>query len=189
MTSYVFMWETPEGERRWEAVEDGQTKGFLEKLLNEGIHPATVMVAYAPILFHWVWKEFHRGLSDVNFHNINNEIYGTAPVESTHNPVDVPAEKEKPETKYGWLAPDGRFFGCDYGGHSGLASKIVGEVEYVADKERHLENIGWAKVFRGVTTRERYSIGMGEGKKLTNEQIKTIQRMKLDNAYGVSHFL
>lgn len=81
MTSYVFMWEGQDGKRRWEAIESGQTEGFLKKLMDEGVHPATVMVAYAPILFHFVWPEFHQGLSDVNFHKIDEEIYGTAPIE------------------------------------------------------------------------------------------------------------
>ena len=113
MTSYVFMWEEPTGERRWEAVTEKQYAGFLEQLLNRGVHPATVMVAYAPILFRWVWKKFHKGLSDVYFQKINEEIYGTEPApENAHKPVDVPVE-QKPETKFGWIAPDGRFLGAD----------------------------------------------------------------------------
>lgn len=189
MTSYVFMWEEPNGERRWEAVTEKQYVGFLEQLLNSGVHPATVMVAYAPMLFHWVWRKFHKGPSDVNFHKINEEIYGTEPVEeSKHKPVNVPVT-EKRETKFGWLAPDGRFFGCDYGGHTSLAGRIVGEIQDVFDPERHLENLGWAKVFRGPDARERYSVGMGEGKKLTDAQLRELQRMELDNAHGVSLWL
>lgn len=77
MTSYVFMWENPSGERRWEAVTKEQINGFLKKLIDDGVHPATVIVAYAPMLFHWVWQEYHNGWSDVDFHCINEEIYGT----------------------------------------------------------------------------------------------------------------
>ena len=191
MTSYVFMWEQPDGERKWEAVKKGQVEGFLKKLIEDyGVHPATVMCAYAPILFHWVWKEYHR-ISDVNFHKINEEIYGTEPAElSKHKPVDVPIKKEKPEIKYGWLSPDGRFFGCDYGGHSNLADKIVGSVQYIANPERHLEDIGWAKILSGNRCLgKQYAIGMGIDKKLTDAQLKTLQRMKLDDAQGISYFL
>ena len=187
MTSYVFMWEGQDGKRRWEAIESGQTEGFLKKLMDEGVHPATVMVAYAPILFHFVWPEFHQGLSDVNFHKIDEEIYGTAPIEKKHEPVDVPVEKPKP--KYGWIAPDGRFFACDYGGHSHLANKIVGEVEYVPDPQKRLEELGWVRIFSGSFSGRRYAVGMGPGKKLTDAQIKALQRMQLDRAYGVSDFL
>ena len=189
MTSYVFMWEEPTGERRWEAVTEKQYAGFLEQLLNSGVHPATVMVGYAPMLFHWVWKKFHEGRSGVNFQKINEEIYGTEPVEeSKHKPVDVPVTK-KPETKFGWIAPYGKFFGCEYGGHARLAERIVGKVQDIRDPERHLENLGWAKVFKGIEGRERYSVGMGEGKKLTDAQLRELQRNGLDNAHGVSLWL
>lgn len=189
MTSYVFLWEGPDGKRCWEAVKEGQCTGLLKQLLNNGIHPATVMVAYAPIFFHWVWKEYHKNLSDVYFQKINKEIYGTEPTpESAHKPVDIPVEK-KPETKFGWIAPDGRFFGCGYGGHIHEASRIVGEIQDIYNPERHLENLGWAKVFKGPDGRERYSVGMGKKKKLTDAQVKTLQRMKLDNANGISQWL
>ena len=187
--TYIFLWEDPNGNRKWEIVKKNQMIGFLEKLLNDGVHPATIMCACSPILFHWAWKEYHNGISDVNFNKLNEEIYGTEPIESKHKRVDVPIEKEKPVTKYGWIAPDGRFFGCDYGGHSSLASKIVGNIQYVTNPERHLEEIGWAKVLSGTANRSKYTIGMGVDKKLTDDQIKTLQRMKLDNSYGISYFL
>lgn len=189
MTSYVFLWEGPDGERHWEAVREEQTSGFLEKLLTDGVHPATVMVGYAPMLFHWVWGKYHKGLSDVNFHRINEEIYGTEPAESKHKPVDVPVQKRTPAAKFGWIAPDGRFFGCDYGGHSDLAGRIVGEIHSIADPERHLEELGWAKIYSGTGTGERYSIGMGLDRKLTEQQLETMQDMGLDRAYGISLFL
>ena len=190
MTSFVIMWEGPDGVRRWEAVREKQVSGFMEKLINDGVHPATVIAGYNPILFHWVWKKYHKGLSDVFFGRIDAEIYGTEPVkESKHKPVDVPETKREPETKYGWIAPDGRYFNCDYGGHSSLARKIVGEIQDIADPERHLEEIGWAKIFRGIEARERYTVGMGQQKKLTDEQVRTLQREGLDRAYGVSCLL
>ena len=187
MTSFLIMWETPDGERRWEAVKKEQIDGFLEKLLLGGVHPATVMMSYAPALIHWVWKKFHKGYSHVNFYKINEEIYGTEPVEeSKHKPVDVPV-KEK--SKFGWIAPDGRFFECGYGGHTSVAERIVGEIQHVFDPEQHLEGLGWAKVYKGVIGRERYTIGMGTGKKLTDAQLKTVQYLGLDNANGISLLL
>ena len=134
-------------------------------------------------------EKFHKGLSDVYFQKINEEIYGTEPApENAHKPVDVPVE-QKPETKFGWIAPDGRFFGCGYGGHTSEARRIVGEIRDIRDPERHLENLGWAKVFKGMEERSRYSVGMGEGKKLTDAQLKELQRMGLDNANGLSLWL
>lgn len=186
---FVFMWETPKGERKWEAVKQGQVEGFLEKLLNEGVHPATVMVANNPILWHWVWEKYHRGLSDVYFVNINEEIYGTEPIKKKRKPLDIPEKKPKPVTKYGWLAPDGRLFKCDYGGHSYLADKIVGDVEYVANPERRLEEMGWAKILHGGSFGKRYAIGMEVDKKLTDEQIKTLQKIGNEDIYIGPWFL
>lgn len=189
MTNFIFMWEGPDGKRYWEAVKEEQIEGFLIQLITSGVHPATVMVSYAPILFHWVWKKFHKGFSDVNFRKINKEIYGTEPLpESAHKPVDVPDKKES-KTKFGWIAPDGRFFGCGYGGHTSLAREIVGDIQSISDPEQHLENLGWAKVFKGIEVKERYSIGMGEGKKLTDAQLRGLESMGLDNAHGVSLWL
>lgn len=190
MTSWVFLWEGADGKRYWEAVEEDQMNGFLQKIIREGALPATVMMAYSPILFHWVWKKFHNGLSDVYFQKINEEIYGTEPVgEIKHKPVDVPIEKKAPETKFGWIAPDGRYFQCEYGGHSSLAREIVGKIQHISDPEQHLEGLGWVKVFSGTGTGKRYTVGMGVGKKLTDAQLKTLQREGLDNAHGISCLL
>lgn len=189
MTNLVFLWEDPDGKRRWEAVIEDQMAGFLEKILLEGVNPATVIMGYSPILFHWVWKKYHGGLSDVYFQKINEEIYGREPTqESKHEPVNVPIYK-KLEAKYGWVAPDGRFFGCNYGGHSSLAGRIVGEIQYVYDPERYLEDLGWAKVLSGRYAGRQYVIGMGEGKKLADAQLKTLEQMGLGNAYGISSLL
>ena len=185
---WVFLWQEPNGERKWETVKDGQTEGFLSKLLNSGVHPATVMVASNPLFFHWVWKQYHKGLSDVTFMSVDKEIYGTEPIKNNHKPVDVPVKK-RIVSKFGWLAPDGRFFTCEYGGHSNLADKIVGEIERVTNPERHLEDKGWAKIMSGGGTGRQYAIGMGIEKKLTDAQLKTLKTMKLDDAFGISFFL
>lgn len=190
MTSYVLMWERPDGERCWEALEAGQVNEFLKKLINDGVRPATVMVAFSPIVFHWVWKKFHKGLSDVYFSKINAEIYGSEPTdESMHKPVDVPLEQEKDESKLGWISPDGRFLGCEYGGHSNLARRICGDIQQINDPERHLEELGWAKVLCDPCARSQYVIGMGLNKKLTDNQFNTLQRMELDNSHGMEYLL
>lgn len=190
MTNYVFLWEDSNGNRQWEAVEEDQKLGFLEKLLQENVHPATIMCAYNPILFHFVWKQYHNGLSDVFFGRINEQIYGTAPKPEVNRlAVDVPRTQSKAKSKFGWIAPDGRYFQCEYGGHASLASDIVGEIEYVPDAEIHLEKLGWAKIHSGACSGVPYSIGMGQGKRLTTAQITTLQREGLDHAYDIASWL
>lgn len=186
---WTFLWEEPSGERKWEVVKNQQMEGFLEKLITSGVHPATVMCCSHPIFFHWVWPKYHRGLSDVMFNNINEDIYGTEPIESNHKPVDVPVTPAPITTKYGWIAPDGRYFKCDYGEHSYLANKICGDIQRIDNPERHLEDLGWAKILRGTESRKRYTVGMGTNKKLTDAQLKTLQREGLDDSYGISYLL
>lgn len=186
---YLFLWETREGERKWETVNEKQITGFLEKIINIGVHPATVMVAHNPTFFHWAWKKYHSGRSDVNFRHINEEIYGTEPLMSNHQPVRVPIEKPKSVMKFGWLAPDGRFFRCDYGSHSHLADRIVGELQKITNPEQHLEDLGWAKVLAGGSFGKPYAIGMGLEKKLTDSQIQTLESIGIDDIYIGSWFL
>lgn len=48
----------------------------------------------------------------------------------------------KPDSEYGWVSPDGHFYGCKYADHS-LMAKM-----YFKKSERQLENEGWVKIFR-----------------------------------------
>lgn len=191
MKNWVLMWEGPDGIRQWEVVKDNQLEGFLKKLIEEdGVSPATVMVSFSPILFHWVWPKFHNGLSDVYFQTINDTIYGTEPIgEPKHETVNVPETSPVVKTKFGWLSPDGRMFHCDYGGHSALAAKIVGEIQLVDDPEKHLEDLGWAKIFMGIDPTRRYAVGMGLNQKLTDRQVKMLESMGLSSADGIELFL
>lgn len=187
MTNYLFMWETADGNRCWEAVERDQAQSFSQKLLESGAVPSSVMVSFSPVFIHWLFPTFHNGLSDVCFGRVNEEIMGCDPVqESRHRPVET---ERVVNPLYGWIAPDGRFFCCDYGGHVALAETIVGKLEKVDNSEKFLEDAGWAKVSSGVRAGKKYSILMGVGKKLSADQLKTIQRHSLDSADGISLYL
>ena len=54
----------------------------------------------------------------------------------------------KPDSKCGWLAPDGRFYGCDYADHENLAGL------YFKKPERQLEDEGWVKISMSCFTHE-----------------------------------
>ena len=186
---YLFLWENPDGERKWEAVEKNKTMGFLEKIITAGVHPATVLCEWNPLMFRWVFPKYHKDVSDVTFRKVNEEIYGTEPIKSNHKPVDVAPNKKPPVFKWGWLAPDGRLFRCDYGGHSNLADKICGEIQHIANPERHLEEMGWAKILHGGSFGKRYAVGMGIDKKLTDAQLKTLQQIGNEDIYIGPWFL
>lgn len=189
-TPFVFMWEDKNGNRHWDAIAEDCIKDFLRQLLEDNnVSPATVMCACNPILFHYVFEDYHN-IADVHFNNIDEEIYGCEP-HTKRKVTKLTPEKKKEIMKYGWLAPDGRFFNCDYGGHSNLADKIVGDIQYIANPERHLEELGWAKIMSGGrNVGKRYSIGMDWGGKLTDAQFKTLTRMGLDKeTFGISELL
>lgn len=131
-TNVLVLWEDSDGERNWEAISSGQYKGFLKKLMDAGVNPASIMLQYNPVFFHWAFPSEHNGLSDVNFMRINDAIGGGK--KSPHKLPKIEVKKE-PESKYGWLSPDGRYYHCSYGGHMDLAYEIVGKIEPVIDPE------------------------------------------------------
>jgi hypothetical protein len=58
------------------------------------------------------------------------------------NRRDVYSYLIKPKSDYGWLAPDGTFYGCKFASHSDVACFYFDKDEEVLEKE------GWVKVFR-----------------------------------------
>lgn len=50
-----------------------------------------------------------------------------------------------PDSEYGWLAPDGTFYGCSYASHEDVAVFYFGEPD-----ELDLEKKGWVKIFLSV---------------------------------------
>jgi hypothetical protein len=91
--------------------------------------------------------------------------------------VEPPPKKPEPTEEYvwtkgpvqgraklGWIAPDGRFFGCEYGEHNRLSYRLnFHELDRAAepssanfgnDNERSLEAAGWLKVYSGLGIRE-----------------------------------
>lgn len=190
LTEWVFLWETNSGHRQWEVVADKQLDGFLKKMTSDkNINLATVMAAHMPIGFHFVWKKFHNDLSDVNFGKLNETIYGTEPPkEIPHKEVNVPEKPPEPESHLGWLAPDGRFFHCEYGGHTQMANRIVGGLEPILDSEKYLEDHGWAKIYCD-PLEPGETFGMGYKKVMTDAQMKYLTRMHLDTIPGVKRFL
>lgn len=185
-TNVLVMWGTRDGSRKWEAINSSQYKGFLKNLMGAGVNPASFMLQYNPVFFHWAFPSEHNGLSDVNFMRINDTIYGEK--KSAHKLPKVEIQKES-DSKYGWLSPDGRYYHCSYGGRMDLAYEIVGKIEPVSDPEQKLEELGWAKIYRGLETKTLYSVGMGKDKKLTDKQLNMLKLNGLDAVFGIELFL
>jgi hypothetical protein len=49
----------------------------------------------------------------------------------------------------GWLAPDGHFYGCEWGGHDSLAENITATINGTLDGTKALESLGWLRIQDG----------------------------------------
>lgn len=69
----------------------------------------------------------------------------------------------RPDSKYGYIAPDGRWYGCNYSDHNDLCRFVLGE--------ETPEELGWVKVYKGsYCDPEVYS----RRKFFTDEQMNTL---------------
>ena len=73
------------------------------------------------------------------------------------------------DSRIGWLAPDGRFYGCGYMQHGNIADLVLRKSEI------ELENEGWVKMYKTQlfpSSPPEYYIRRGGC--LTNEQVKVL---------------
>ncbi len=157
--SFLVIW-SHDGENHWDIVRKSKYLGLLEILLNRGVDPADIQFVHTVHL-------------NPSFPSAGKKLMAETDqkIEHTH-PVT-------PEPNYGYIAPDGRFLRCAYGQHSELARKIVGCMEDIKDAQRYLEDCGWAVILKDPFSKKKYSLGMGAGKKLTDRQIETIERLEI----------
>ena len=185
----IFVGWVHNGEKSFEVIPKTMYGDLLYKLMMEdGVHPGAIFISKMTMC-NWVAPDYHKGCRQVWLGDFWDEINNIDSPAAYYEKPKYKVEKRQPETKYGWLAPDGRFFRCGYGGHSNLADKIVGDIEYVANPERLLEEKGWAKVLTGGSFNKTYAIGMGYDRKLTDAQLKELERMGTDDIYIGSWFL
>ena len=83
----------------------------------------------------------------------------------------------KPDSPYGWIDREGKFYGCSYSNHDAVAERIL------HSNDRVLEEQGWIKVYRASTgetvwyTDWRYCRSGG----ITEAQEKTLEEKGLEN--------
>lgn len=77
-----------------------------------------------------------------------------------------------PNSKYGWISPEGKFYGCDYAKHRDLAEW------YFKKNERQLESEGWIKVFRD--SFDRKTVWYSEKSFITEAQKNTLEQRSLE---------
>lgn len=176
------------GIRRWDMIKKNDRNGFLLDLMQRpeiNLHSIFIM----PTNFLsgiWLSPQSHKS-NRVDFWNFF-EDYGKKYVAPEISERSKQIEKTviKPETKYGWISPDGRYFQCEFQGHVALADNICFGIVDTNNSERYLEEHGWCKIYRPVTQGE-YAVYVED--KLTDKQLHRLAKMGLDNALGVSEKL
>ena len=167
------------GIRRWDMIKKNDRNGYLLDLMQRpeiNLHSIFIM----PTNFLsgiWLSPQSHKS-NRVDFWNFF-EDYGKKYVAPEKTVI-------KPETKYGWISPDGRYFHCEFQGHVALADNICFGIVDTNNSERYLEEHGWCKIYRPVTQGE-YAVYVED--KLTDKQLHRLVKMGLDNALGVSEKL
>ena len=84
----------------------------------------------------------------------------------------------KPDSPYGWIDRDGKFYGCDYRHHNALAIYV-----FRKDDEEDLIREGWVKVYRDFQGKicAYYDWSLGVRGRLTEAQEKTLDERNIEH--------
>lgn len=84
----------------------------------------------------------------------------------------------KPESKYGWIDRNGRFYGCNYEEHDDIAELVLHK------SSRQLETEGWIKIYASFTHDIEAYIDDKWRRLITPEQIQTLSDKGLHESYA-----
>lgn len=184
-------------EKRYDVVEDKDRNVFLTNLFRTpGVNMRTVFIIPTNAIMGaiWLFTQGHKS-HRVDFFNFF-EDYGQCYVkpellkEEDKTIVNDVYEKTSPDTKYGFISPEGRYYHCNYQGHNTLAYDICFGMVDTRNPEQYLEEHGWCKIFKPISNgRHRYSVYVGGKHTITDAQMKTLIKMGLKNAHGISSML
>lgn len=180
------------GQNLWEMLKDEDRNAFCYNLLvNDAVDKHTIFIIPTTAVLGgiWLWYQTHKS-NRVDFYNFF-EDFGTKykipeVLEESKEILEEVKAKTSPDTKYGWISPEGAYFHCEYQGHINLADKICFGIVDTNNAEQYLEDKGWCKIFKPLGDRK-YTVYVKD--KLTDAQLKTLIDMGLDKAYGISRFL
>lgn len=192
MRNHLICWEE-NGKKKWEMVRKKDSHDFLLELIqNPNVTQRTIFII--PLIMTegiWLFPKFHKS-NRVDFYHFF-EDYGTPYTrpevsERTAQIVNEIKAKRGPETKYGFVSPDGRYFHCDYQGHGALADNICFGMVDTNNSERYLQDHGWCKIYNPLGARQ-YNIFLGENCRMTDAQAKTLTKMGLDIVEDFSNMM
>ena len=185
MNAGIFVWEEPDGTRKWEAYSSWEDlKPLLDTQLGNGADPAKMMWSAET---NWTFPGTHKGSRTVWGSDIQN-ICNHSVSKTTAQAVAAPLHDE---SEMGWISPDGRFFPCGYGCHVEKAREIIGQLEPVSDPRWYLESKGWLAIYKNPVAGKSLAIGMArEYPHISDRQLQSLQRLGIDSKIeNISSFL
>ncbi|MGF7009753.1 hypothetical protein M2146_000264 [Lachnospiraceae bacterium PF1-22] len=188
---YLICWKESRT-KKWEAVKKEDENAFLMNLMrNPKIdwHTIFIIPTNGFVCGIWLSSKTHKS-SRVNWFDFFDDfgMKYKKPEVSEEVKRLIQEENEKRKGKYGWISPDGRYFHCEYQGHSSLAYDICYGMTDTDNSERYLEEHGWCKIYKNLG-KQKYSVYVGGSHVITKAQMATLARMELDNAEGISDML
>lgn len=191
MRNYLICW-VKNKKKYWEMVKKTDHQEFLmELLLDEKVDKHTIFVVPMDLVSGiWLCPETHKSkrVDFCNFHEDFGLKYEKPQVSNKAKQMTETYKENYADTKYGWISPTGEYLHCEYEGHNSLADNICFGMIQTNNASRWLEEHGWIKIFKplGVGT---YSVFMGDECVANDEQIKTLEKLNLMNAHGISSIL
>lgn len=175
----IFVGWVHKGIKSFEVVPKSQYGTLLEKLLLEkGVHPGAIFISKMT-LCHWIAEDYHNGYKTVNIYDFWDELNNIGDARTTYKKPKLKEEPKKSDSKYGYISPDGRYFQCEYYGHSALEREIVGKLEKIDNPQQYLYDKGWLCIYHDPFACGSYAIQMGHKKSMTNEQLKMLDMLKI----------
>ena len=175
----IFVGWVHNGEKSFEVIPTSMYGDLLRKLmLEQGVHPGAIFISKMA-LCDWVDPSSHKGCRCVWLSEFWDEINNIDSPEAYYEKPKYKEEKRKPETKYGYISQDGRYFHCEYFGHSALEREIVGKLEKIDNQQQYLYEKGWLCIYNDPFAKGTYAIAMGYKKHMTDEQLKMFDLLQI----------
>lgn len=165
---FLILWK--ENGQQWQVLPEQNIEEFLKNLIEDRkVDPATIIAIPGTSEAHWLFPSCHNGQRMFLIKNIDKQVTPSVPMKCQQNQKSYEIQEH-----LGWIAPDGRYFQCGYGGHSALATQIVGSLTPIDDASKYLEDHGWVAVFRNPLRGKRYMVGMGKNHQMNDKQAQTL---------------
>lgn len=176
--------------------EENNEEILMELMLNPKVDNSTIfIIPVYGMMFGGIWLYGHenRRLDFKKFFEEFGKKQPTIQVSDYAKEIVAKSEaerREKLDSKYGFISPNGKYYRCEFEGHHNLAYDICTyryDIDINKDPERYLEEHGWCKIFRPFEHDQRYAVYVND--KLTKDQYKTLQELGLENAKNVTELL